>query len=131
MRNPPRDVMLSHAAKEMGYGWAFGVHEALDQSGALFGPLVVAAVLALRGEYRIAFAVLLIPALVTLSILIVARLTYPRPQEMDATPPDVKASGLPRVFECISWGRYWSRPGSPTSRSSPTTSRKRPPCQVR
>ncbi len=98
MRNPPRDVMLSHAAKEMGYGWAFGVHEALDQSGALFGPLVVAAVLALRGEYRIAFAVLLIPALVTLSILIVARLTYPRPQELDATPPDVKASGLPRVF---------------------------------
>ena len=98
MRNPPRDVMLSHAAKEMGYGWAFGVHEALDQSGALFGPLVVAAVLALRGEYQIAFAVLLIPALLTLSILIVARLTYPRPQELDATPPDVKASGLPRVF---------------------------------
>src|SRR6266487_7126790 len=60
-RNPPRDVMLSHAAKEMGYGWAFGVHEALDQSGALVGPLVVAAVLALRGEYQIAFAVLLVP----------------------------------------------------------------------
>jgi predicted MFS family arabinose efflux permease len=97
-RNPPRDVMLSHAAKEMGYGWAFGVHEALDQSGALFGPLVAAAVLAIRGEYRIAFAVLLIPALVTLSILAVARLTYPRPEEMEATPPDVKATGLPRVF---------------------------------
>src|SRR5947208_1123222 len=77
MRNPPRDVMLSHAAKEMGYGWAFGVHEALDQSGALFGPLVVAAVLAVRGDYRLAFAVLLIPALVMLSILLVARLTYP------------------------------------------------------
>jgi hypothetical protein len=31
IRNPPRDVMLSHAAKEMGgFGWAFGVHEALD-----------------------------------------------------------------------------------------------------
>lgn len=29
IRNPPRDVMLSHAAKEMGYGWGFGVHEAL------------------------------------------------------------------------------------------------------
>ena len=97
-RNPPRDVMLSHAAKEMGYGWAFGMHEALDQCGALFGPLVAAAVLALRGEYRIAFAVLLIPALVTLSILVVARLTYPRPEEMEATPPDVKARGLPHVF---------------------------------
>jgi hypothetical protein len=38
-RNPPRDAMLSHAAKEMGYGWGFGVHEALDQFGAMFGPL--------------------------------------------------------------------------------------------
>ncbi len=98
MRNPPRDVMLSHAAKEMGYGWAFGVHEALDQSGALFGPLVVAAVLALRGEYQIAFALLLIPALVTLSILLVARLSYPRPEEMEVTPPDIRTTGLPRVF---------------------------------
>ena len=42
IRNPPRDVMLSHAAKEMGYGWGFGVHEAMDQAGALLGPLVVA-----------------------------------------------------------------------------------------
>ncbi|HVB75719.1 MAG TPA: MFS transporter [Ktedonobacteraceae bacterium] len=97
-RNPPRDVMLSHAAKEMGYGWGFGVHEALDQSGALFGPLVVAAVLAIRGQYQIAFAVLLIPALITLSILAVARLTYPRPEEMETNPPDVKTSGLPRIF---------------------------------
>ncbi len=98
IRNPPRDVMLSHAAREMGYGWAFGVHEALDQSGALLGPLAVAAVLALRGQYRIAFAVLLVPALVTLSILLVARLTYPRPEEMEANPPDVRTTGLPRVF---------------------------------
>jgi hypothetical protein len=50
IRNPPRDVMLSHAAKEMGgFGWAFGVHEALDQFGALFGPLAVAAGSALIG----------------------------------------------------------------------------------
>ena len=97
-RNPPRDVMLSHAAREMGYGWGFGVHEALDQSGALFGPLVVAAVLAIRGQYQIAFAVLLVPALITLSILVIARLNYPRPEEMEAHPPDIKASGLPRIF---------------------------------
>jgi MFS family permease len=97
-RNPPRDVMLSHAAKEMGYGWAFGVHEALDQSGALVGPLAVAGVLALHGQYQLAFAFLLIPALLTLSILAVARITYPRPEELDSHPPDVKTTGLPRVF---------------------------------
>lgn len=97
-RNPPRDVMLSHAAKDIGYGWAFGVHEALDQSGALFGPLAVAAVIAYRGNYRLAFAVLLVPALVTLSLLVVARLMYPRPEDLSSQVPDVHAKGLPRVF---------------------------------
>ncbi len=38
IRNPPRDVMLSYAARDIGYGWGFGVHEALDQFGALCGP---------------------------------------------------------------------------------------------
>lgn len=97
-RNPPRDVMLSHAANEMGYGWGFGVHEALDQSGALVGPLAVAGVLALHGQYQLAFAMLLIPALLTLSILAAARITYPRPEELESTPSDVKTTGLPRAF---------------------------------
>lgn len=98
IRNPPRDVMLSHAAKEMGYGWGFGVHEALDQFGALFGPLVVATVLAHQGNYRTAFAVLVIPAVITYAMLIVARLLYPRPEDLEANVPDVHAKGLPRIF---------------------------------
>lgn len=97
-RNPPRDVMLSHAANEIGYGWAFGMHEALDQFGALFGPLAVAAMLALRGEYRFAFAALLIPAIVCLTLLLIARWLYPRPEEMEVSVPNVHAEGLPRVF---------------------------------
>jgi len=98
IRNPPRDVMLSHAAKQIGYGWGFGLHEALDQFGALFGPLVVAAVLAARGNYRNAFAVLLVPAVVTLFLLVIARFLYPRPEDMEVSVPNVEASGLPRVF---------------------------------
>lgn len=97
-RNPPRDVMLSHAGQEIGQGWAFGVHEALDQSGALFGPLLAAGVLALRGDYRAAFALLAVPALLTLGILVAARLRYPRPEEIDHTPPDLETRGLPRRF---------------------------------
>ena len=98
-RNPPRDVMLSHAGKALGgYGWVFGLHEALDQFGALAGPLVVAAVLARRGDYRSAFAILAVPALTTLALVGVARLLYPRPEEMETHPPDIHAKGLPRVF---------------------------------
>jgi predicted MFS family arabinose efflux permease len=97
-RNPPRDVMLSHAAKQIGYGRAFGVHEALDQFGATFGPLLVALVLAIRGEYRLAFAALLIPGLLCLGFLLLARRLYPRPEEMETEPPDVNTRGLPRLF---------------------------------
>jgi MFS family permease len=98
-RNPPRDVMLSHAASDIGYGWAFGLHEALDQFGALFGPLAMAAVLAFRqGGYRFAFATLAVPAVIMLSLLGVARLLYPRPEDLEVHPPDVHAHGLPRVF---------------------------------
>lgn len=98
IRNPPRDVMLSHAAKEMGFGWGFGVHEALDQFGALFGPLLVALILMHHGDYRLAFGTLLVPAIVTLILLSVARLLYPRPEDLEVKAPEMRASGLPRVF---------------------------------
>ena len=97
-RNPPRDVMLSHAGKQIGYGWVFGVHEALDQFGALFGPLAMAAVLALRGDFRLAFAALAIPGVINLSLLMLARLTYPHPEDMEVNVPNVQTQGLPRVF---------------------------------
>jgi MFS family permease len=99
IRNPPRDVMLSHAGKRMGgYGWAFGVHEAMDQSGAMIGPLAVAAALAWRHDYHLAFAVLLVPALINLAFVGLARLLYPRPQDLETAPQSVSTSGLPRVF---------------------------------
>jgi MFS family permease len=98
IRNPPRDVMLSHAAKEIGYGKAFGVHEALDQFGALFGPLAVAAILAFRGEYQFAFAALLVPGVICLSLLLVARWVYPRPEDLESGVPEVKGAGFPRVY---------------------------------
>ena len=99
IRNPPRDVMLSHAAKEIGYGWGFGLHEALDQFGAVFGPLLVAFLMSLRSDYRRAFAVLLVPAVIVLILLSIARWLYPRPEDLEPpAPPDVHAAGLPRVF---------------------------------
>jgi MFS family permease len=99
IRNPPRDVMLSHAGKQAGgYGWAFGLHEALDQFGAMFGPLAVAAVLAHAGSYREAFAILVIPAIINLSLVLLARVLYPKPQNMDTSPRAIGGSALPRIF---------------------------------
>jgi len=100
IRTPARDVMLSHAAKQMGYGWGFGLHEAMDQIGALLGPLLVAVVLVRRGnDYHQAFAVLVVPALVTLAVLALARWRYPRPEEFERTEPHIETGrGFSRAF---------------------------------
>jgi MFS family permease len=99
IRNPPRDVMLSHAGKQVGgYGQAFGLHEALDQFGAMFGPLAVSVVLANNGNYHDAFAVLLIPAIINLSLVFLARVLYPRPQDMERAEQATMRTDLPRIY---------------------------------
>ncbi|HUK48381.1 MAG TPA: MFS transporter [Terriglobales bacterium] len=98
IRNPPRDVMLSHASKQIGLGFGFGLHEAMDQAGALVGPLIIALILARHGSYRNAFAVLLIPAILTLAFLVVARILYPTPEDLEVKLTHVERKGLPRVF---------------------------------
>ena len=101
-RNPPRDAMLSHAAKEMGgYGGAFGVHEAFDQAGAMVGPLAMAGILALHHSYHFAFAALLAPAVISLALVLIARHIYPHPEAMETDPAEVSdrsPSALPRAF---------------------------------
>ncbi len=77
VRTPARDTMLAQAGVSLGRGWAFALHEALDQTGALAGPLLVAALLALTGSYRDGFAVLAAPGVVAL--VLVARLATRAP----------------------------------------------------
>ncbi len=98
IRTPARDAMIAAASKSMGRGWAFALHEALDQTGAVAGPLVMSCVLASKRPYSEAFAVLLVPALLALIVLLVARLAYPHPEKLDPTPaPEAKAE-LRRPF---------------------------------
>jgi MFS family permease len=98
IRTPARDAMLSHATSRMGRGWGFGLHEAMDQIGATLGPLIVAAVLYFKEGYLAGFAVLLVPALLTLGVLVAARLLYPRPQDLEASSPELETRGFPRSF---------------------------------
>lgn len=83
IRKPVVEAMLSHAGRSIGVGWVFGLNEALDQAGATIGPLFIALILFLKGGYRTGFGVLLVPALFCLGILVVARVLYPRPQELE------------------------------------------------
>ena len=98
VRTPARDAMLSHAAGAVGRGWGFGFHEAMDQIGAVTGPLIVAAVLYFRGGYREGFAVLLLPAVLALVVIAMAARLYPHPQHLEVNVPELKTTGFTRPY---------------------------------
>lgn len=98
LRTPARDAMLSHATAEIGRGWGFGLHEAMDQIGAMLGPLIVAAVFYFHGGYREAFGVLLIPAVIAIGILVFARFLYPSPRDLEISKIQIETKGLSKVY---------------------------------
>ena len=98
LRVPSRDAMLSHAGNQMGMGWAFGLHEALDQTGAMIGPLIIAVALYFKEGYQFSFAILLIPALLALSTLLYARWLYPRPQDLEIEQNNLNSVGMDKSF---------------------------------
>jgi MFS family permease len=110
VRSPAKDTLLSYAAARTGRGSAFGVHQALDQTGALLGPLLLAAVLTWRqGDYRLAFAILAVPGVLLLVMLAWLRSRVPDPRNYEspdhepatpATQPSPITAGprLPVVF---------------------------------
>ena len=102
IRSPSRDTILSYATHHTGRGWGFAFHEALDQVGAVIGPLIFAAAFISGNAYRIGFSLLWIPAILTMVMLVVAWVSVPRPQELEGTAraggPVQGAHGMPRVF---------------------------------
>lgn len=99
IRVPARDAMLSYATKHTGRGWGFGIHEGLDQIGAVVGPLSVAGLLFFKESYQLAFLSLAIPAIISLSFLGFARFIFPKPQEMEPQAPLLQTKGFS--------SRYW------------------------
>jgi len=100
IRTPARDAMLSHAGDQLGMGWGFGVHEAMDQAGAMCGPLIVAAMLFFKGNdsYRLGFLILAIPAVMAIITLLFAKKLYPRPHDLSTKRIEFKTVGIPKVF---------------------------------
>lgn len=87
VRSPAKSTLASFAASDVGAGKVFAITEAMDQVGGLLGPLLVAGVLAWRGEtldgFAWAFVLLAIPAALSLGVLLRARRLYPDPRALD------------------------------------------------
>jgi MFS family permease len=101
IRSPAKDTILSHASRQVGRGWGFGIHEALDQIGAVLGPLIFAASIAVSGGYKEGFALLALPFVLLIAALIVAYRNVPDPVLLEASGTEgktVESDQLPRLM---------------------------------
>ncbi|MEO8706057.1 MAG: MFS transporter [Kofleriaceae bacterium] len=100
IRSPAKSTLTSFAASEVGAGKVFAITEAMDQIGGLLGPLLVAGVLAWRGEtiegFGWAFVILGIPAMLAIAVLLRARQLYPDPRALDTSSDDDRGALGPR-----------------------------------
>ncbi|MEM1581952.1 MAG: MFS transporter [Candidatus Bathyarchaeia archaeon] len=70
IRSPSRDAVLSIVSKGVGAGKAFGIHELLDQVGAILGPLIVAGLMFYTSNnYSLTFVCLSLPFIMLLATL--------------------------------------------------------------
>ncbi|SEB19570.1 Sugar phosphate permease [Mycobacterium sp. 283mftsu] len=113
VRSPAKDTLLSHASTSTGRGSAFGVHQALDQTGAIAGPLLLAAVLSAHaGDYRLAFGVLIVPGVLVLVLLGWLRFRVPDPRDYEqvhaapATPTDEPRPAAPKPRLPVQFWQY-------------------------
>jgi len=83
LRKPTVESMLSYTTGELGKGWVYAVNTALDETGATIGPLIVAAVLLMKGSYQTAYALLLVSSTLALASLAVARIGFPLPTRLE------------------------------------------------
>src|SRR5215510_1881012 len=95
LRGPARDVLLSEATEVVGHGSGFGLHAAMDQTGAVLGPLLVATAVARSHHFGPAFIWLAVPALGAFIALLFARAMSPHQGAPPATPTK---KNLPNVF---------------------------------
>jgi MFS family permease len=98
-RSPSRDTILSVISKDVGAGKAFGIHELLDQIGAILGPIIVTFLMLFTANYNITFSFLFIPFLALMAVL---AHTYKKigsktvPVEPQRT--EMRRGALPKVF---------------------------------
>ncbi len=83
LRSSPRDALLASAVDPAQRGLAFGLHRAMDNAGAVIGPLLAAALLALHVPLRDIFLWTAVPG----AIAIVLALSIREPSRINKTSP--------------------------------------------
>ena len=86
VKKPAKNTLVSFASSEIGEGKGFAYLEFLDQLGAFLGPVILFVISIVKGTsnlistYRICFAILGIPAIITITLVVLSKIKYPNPE---------------------------------------------------
>lgn len=97
LRTPVRDVILAEITEGVGRGKGFGLHEIMDQVGALVGPLFFAYML-IHYDYSRAFLALFIPGTLVMIFVLTAFFLYPKIRSVELSRRKLSSRGLGRRF---------------------------------
>ena len=117
IRSPARDTILSQASTQVGTGFGFGLHEAMDQIGAVTGPLIFAAFFAIAGknvgiaDYRKVYAFLWIPVILVMLCLVIAYKRIPNPAALEITQKNKIPDKLSKIFWLYSFFTFLTTMG--------------------
>ncbi|MDB4967158.1 MAG: Major facilitator family transporter, partial [Myxococcales bacterium] len=84
LRSSPRDALLADATEPANRGRAYGFHQAMDNAGALFGPLAATLLLAAGVALRNVFFLAAIPGALAMGALLFGVRETPRPVDASA-----------------------------------------------
>lgn len=98
LRSSPRDALLAASVDGRHRGLAFGLHRAMDNAGAVVGPLVAALLLASEVALRDIFLWSAIPAVGCLALTLMIR-EPPTREPLAHRSFDWRLAGMPRVFK--------------------------------
>ncbi|MDD3886355.1 MAG: MFS transporter [Victivallaceae bacterium] len=104
IRKPAKDTILSFAATQQGAGKSFAIQEALDQIGAFLGPVILYIIMLFKTDgstreiYSVCFAVLGIPAILTIIMLFWSKKKFPNPETFEPEPKEIKPFRLNAPF---------------------------------
>jgi MFS family permease len=98
-RKPTVEAMLSYSTGRHGRGWVYAVNTALDEIGSTLGPLLMTLVLLRGGDPTHGYSLLLVPSLLALASLTVARVFFPVPARLEeGGRPTATAQGFGRSY---------------------------------
>lgn len=98
-RKPTIEAMLSYSTGKHGKGWVYSFNTAMDETGAVAGPLLVALVLYLKGDFRTSYAMLLVSVLLAFAALAIARIVFPVPARLEeGGPPTTHTTQFTRAY---------------------------------